>query len=91
MPYIDKNQRGRALIAPRGPSELDYLLTMCILEYLSRNEYCFATMNEIIGVLEKVDRLMWTEFMRKRFGLRQRKSTMPVPVQWIQPAKGVMK
>jgi len=61
MPYINKIYRDRARSAPIGTGELDYKLTMCILDYLRHGGYCFSTMNEIVGVLDNVKH----EFQRR--------------------------
>jgi hypothetical protein len=54
MPYIQKEFRPSAATEPVGPGELDYKLTLVILDYLARTGHNFTTMNSIIGVLENV-------------------------------------
>ena len=61
MPYIDKQFRLNVLVQPIGPGELDYQLTMCVIEYLNRTGHNFLVMNSIVGVLDNVK----NEFQRR--------------------------
>lgn len=53
MPYIKKGARevleGKP---PIHPGELNYLITRMVTEYVARKPYNYATLNEVIGVLE---------------------------------------
>lgn len=54
MPYIDPRCRELAKSVPVGAGELDYRLTLVVLEFLDANKMCFETMNTIVGVLDNV-------------------------------------
>lgn len=51
MPYIDKEKRKEAFEAANA-GELNYLITLLCKEYLERKGQRYATLNEIVGVLE---------------------------------------
>jgi len=61
MPYIEKIFRESARKTPIGAGELDYNITMTILEYLQNEGWNFSNMNLIVGVLENVK----DEFQRR--------------------------
>ena len=52
MPYINKNMRALAYDRPMISGELNYQLTVNILQYWERKTPCYDTINEIIGALE---------------------------------------
>jgi hypothetical protein len=62
MPYIEQfrrnelNRQGAARIGEFCASvgELNYVLTRICLSYLSHHHKCYATMNEILGVLAAI-------------------------------------
>lgn len=54
MPYIEEARKD--LITYEGmsaetPGELNYLLTLVILDYLRENKLCYRTINDITGAL----------------------------------------
>ena len=61
MPYIRKEFRETAKTAPTGPGELNYCLTLIILDYVRRMHKSYATINEVVGALEQVK----DEFQRR--------------------------
>ena len=55
MPYVTQEDRERldAGENPRGPGELNYVITKILDEYLSgRGGIRYAHLNEVVGVLE---------------------------------------
>lgn len=54
MPYIEKQFRLEARSAPVGAGELNYQLTMLVLEYLQKNGWHYTNMNLLVGTLENV-------------------------------------
>jgi len=55
MPYIDTKARDELDWAERGPEspgELNYQITMKILDYMRYKPKSYAMYNEVIGVLE---------------------------------------
>jgi hypothetical protein len=56
MPYI-KGQRRRSEIAfgdspAKNAGELNYLITLLLLDYLKEKELSYQTLNDIVGALE---------------------------------------
>lgn len=54
MPYISEEARlrlGAGRIAT-SPGELNYIITLELLDYLDRHHETYKTINDIIGVLE---------------------------------------
>ena len=53
MPYIRQSERLRAAKLPETPGELNYAITMLIVDYLQQQgKYNYAGFNEVVGVLE---------------------------------------
>lgn len=56
MPYLTKKRREDVVSGTVADGlkagDLNYLLTMDCLEYLSANKECYQTYNDIIGALE---------------------------------------
>ncbi len=57
MPYIDKNAQEDIAITlwrrrPKTVGELNFLITMQVLDYLAQAGTSYATINSLIGVLE---------------------------------------
>lgn len=54
MPYIPQDRRAEidSGMVPQTPGELEYKLMWECVRYLRMRERRFATMNEIVGVLE---------------------------------------
>jgi hypothetical protein len=61
MPYIKEEHRERARKWPTNAGELNYQLTMFVLEYLATYGHTYDNMNEIVGTLENVKH----EFQRR--------------------------
>lgn len=52
MPYIDPSRRHRAAVDPCHAGELNYAITLLLLQYLRYKGKSYGTVNEIMGVLE---------------------------------------
>lgn len=55
MPYIkpeDRNKLEDDIGRIESPGELNYLITLLINDYISTNEECYQTYNDIMGALE---------------------------------------
>ena len=53
MPYITKDQRFILENAdPHDPGELNYFLSIVVDRYLSRGDFGYRRINEVIGALE---------------------------------------
>lgn len=52
MPYIPKSQRQTAMEEPLTAGDLNYKLTRIAYNYLKKKGVSYASMNEVIGVLE---------------------------------------
>lgn len=55
MPYIDQDRKHQIDdhgSLPANPGELNYVITKTVVEYMLRRKVNYATMNEIIGVLD---------------------------------------
>lgn len=55
MPYISKDDRQRApdpRYAPQTPGELNYAITLLIIEYLQRKGKSYTFINDCLGALE---------------------------------------
>jgi hypothetical protein len=54
MPYISKSDRDRlnSGLAATEPGELNYIITNEIVNYIRTKGLSYATINEIVGVLE---------------------------------------
>lgn len=54
MPYIKQYKRDglEPIVAPTTPGELNYVITSLCHQYIQENGLCYATLNEVIGVLE---------------------------------------
>ena len=58
MPYVTQSQR-KALARgtpPQDVGELNYIITGTIMEYLKRKGIRYASMNDVLGVLDAVAR-----------------------------------
>jgi hypothetical protein len=51
MPYIDRDKRDD-VISAENPGELNYLITLLVADYIKRKGKNYATLNEVVGVLE---------------------------------------
>lgn len=63
MPYIDKKDRVPLEMTrhAKTPGELNYLLTLTMLDYLDHHKLSYKVLNEIIGAAESAKR----EFQRR--------------------------
>ena len=62
MPYIAKHRRTPTVRRePQTPGELNWAITLLVLEYLKRNNTTYSVIAEITGVLENVKQ----EFYRR--------------------------
>lgn len=54
MPYIDQEARNRLVAggSPETVGELNYFVTVLLLDYLWRKGWSYTTYNEVVGVLE---------------------------------------
>lgn len=55
MPYIELTDRDALEsgdVAPRTAGELNFVLTRLVDDYVERNGLRYATLNEVVGVLE---------------------------------------
>lgn len=55
MPYIepvDRDALESGEVAPRTAGELNFVLTRLVDDYVERNGLRYATLNEVVGVLE---------------------------------------
>jgi len=54
MPYITEKQKNKLYknCIPESAGELNYLLTIEIRKYINKHDYCYQTMNDIVGALE---------------------------------------
>jgi len=54
MPYIDQDARDRLIAGalPDTEGELNYALTMLVLDYVKRHGASYSTYNAVIGVLQ---------------------------------------
>ena len=52
MPYIPKENREEAQVAPRDAGELNYAITCLIRGYLRQHGKRYAQINDIVGALE---------------------------------------
>lgn len=55
MPYIEPTDRDAlesGTLAPRTAGELNFVLTRIVDDYVERNGLRYATLNEVVGVLE---------------------------------------
>jgi hypothetical protein len=54
MPYIKQDDRMRAAKLPETPGELNYAITVLIMEYLisTGKQFTYVGLNEVVGVLE---------------------------------------
>lgn len=61
MPYIREEFRISAMQRPINCGELNYKLTLAIIEYMTRNGLSYQTLNDIVGALESCK----AEFQRR--------------------------
>lgn len=61
MPYIPRDERFYAAFTPETPGELNYAITVLVMDYLRGKKHSYKTMNEIVGALECAK----TEFYRR--------------------------
>lgn len=55
MPYIVSTRRLPARLGdPKDAGELNYKLTMIVLDYIGKRGVSYAVLNEVVGVLECV-------------------------------------
>lgn len=56
MPYIKQQARNVLDMGgrPANPGELNYVITKIIKDYTYQNGVCYATINEVVGVLQSV-------------------------------------
>jgi hypothetical protein len=54
MPYIRQEERIRAAKLPETPGELNYAITMMVMDYLHANQYdlTYTNLNAVVGALE---------------------------------------
>lgn len=54
MPYITVDKRAEIDIThrPETPGELNYCITMVLIDYLNRNGLSYSTINDIVGAVE---------------------------------------
>jgi len=52
MPYIKDKNRARASHSPETAGELNYQLTLAVLDFVARNGLCYQTINDVVGALE---------------------------------------
>jgi hypothetical protein len=52
IPYINAEDRERALIAPETAGELNYAITMLVLDYVKTKQSRYQTFNDALGALE---------------------------------------
>lgn len=55
MPYIGKHLRQifeDQIRVPDEPGQLNYTITKIVHDYIEKHTLCYATINEVIGVLE---------------------------------------
>ena len=55
MPYIEKHLRSelkQQFIIPEEAGQINYAITKIIHRYIEKRGLCYATINEVIGVLE---------------------------------------
>ncbi len=58
MPYIDQKRRetlearSHGFSPPKTPGELNYMVTQLAIDYIEQRGKRYATLNEVIGVLE---------------------------------------
>lgn len=54
MPYITNDRRAELdpMVHPETPGELNYCVTMVVVDYLKRKGLSYGTINDIVGALE---------------------------------------
>ena len=52
MPYIKQDKRYSAKQNPSNEGELNFVISSTIDAYIQEKGMCYATLNEVIGVLE---------------------------------------
>jgi hypothetical protein len=54
MPYIAKDRRAELdpMVHPTTPGELNYCITMVVVDYLRSKGLSYGTVNDIVGALE---------------------------------------
>lgn len=52
MPYIPQDRRSDAKYEPRNAGELNYAISMMLVDYWRRNGERYQTINDVLGALE---------------------------------------
>ncbi len=54
MPYIAQDRRAELdpMVHPETPGELNYCVTLVVVDYLKRKGLSYGTINDIVGALE---------------------------------------
>jgi hypothetical protein len=54
MPYIVEERRAELdpMVHPETPGELNYCITMVVIDYLKSHKLSYGTINDIVGALD---------------------------------------